>query len=46
MGKALQKAPPILAASFRRLGIGGFVFFLAKGLLWLAVPWAAHLMAG
>ncbi|MGD2129016.1 MAG: hypothetical protein PVJ33_12285 [Lysobacterales bacterium] len=46
MGNALRKAPPSLAAPFRRLGIGGFVFFFAKGLLWLAVPWVAHLMAG
>ena len=22
----------------RRLGVGGFLFFLVKGLLWLAVP--------
>ena len=25
----------------RRIGIGGFAFFLAKGLLWLAVPYLA-----
>ena len=25
----------------RRLGVGGFAFFLAKGLLWLAVPYLA-----
>lgn len=24
-----------------RLGVGGFLFFLAKGLLWLAVPYLA-----
>lgn len=23
---------------FKRLGFAGFLFFLAKGLLWLAVP--------
>ena len=33
-------APAIAAmpAWLRRLGVGGFVFFFAKGLLWLAVP--------
>jgi hypothetical protein len=25
-------------AWLRRLGLGGFMFFLAKGLLWLTVP--------
>jgi hypothetical protein len=24
---------------FKRLGIGGFMFFLIKGLVWLAVFW-------
>jgi hypothetical protein len=28
----------------RRLGIGGFVFFLAKGLLWLTVPYLATVL--
>jgi len=32
---------PTLPAWLRRLGIGGFAFFLAKGLLWLAVPYLA-----
>lgn len=31
-------APTATPAWLRRLGIGGFCFFLAKGLLWLAVP--------
>ena len=28
----------------RRLGVGGFVFFLAKGMLWLTLPWFAGTM--
>jgi hypothetical protein len=28
----------------RRLGLGGFVFFLAKGLLWLTVPYLASVL--
>jgi len=30
-----------LPAWLRRLGIGGFAFFLVKGLLWLTVPYLA-----
>jgi hypothetical protein len=30
-----------IPAWLRRLGIGGFAFFLAKGLLWLTVPYLA-----
>jgi hypothetical protein len=26
------------AGRLRRLGVAGFVFFLVKGLLWLAIP--------
>lgn len=34
-----QKLPP---AWLKRLGVGGFLFFLIKGLLWLLVPaWLA-----
>jgi hypothetical protein len=29
---------------WKRLGMAGFVFFLAKGLLWLAVPAVMYLM--
>ena len=32
---------PTLPAWLRRLGVGGFAFFLAKGLLWLTVPYLA-----
>lgn len=32
---ALAHRPP---AWLKRLGAGGFLFFLIKGLLWLAVP--------
>jgi hypothetical protein len=32
---APPRRPPAWA---RRLGVGGFLFFLIKGLLWLAVP--------
>ena len=28
-----------LLSWLRRLGIAGFLFFLVKGLLWLAIPW-------
>ena len=33
-------APPDApaASGWRRLGVAGFLFFLVKGLLWLAVP--------
>ena len=31
-------AGPRTRAWFKRLGFAGFLFFLAKGLLWLAVP--------
>lgn len=32
-------APPRLAPAWlKRLGVGGFLFFLVKGLLWLLVP--------
>lgn len=39
---ALPRLPP---ARLKRLGVGGFLFFLIKGLLWLLVP-AALTMAG
>jgi hypothetical protein len=32
---ALARLPP---AWLKRLGVGGFLFFLLKGLLWLLVP--------
>ena len=32
---------PTLPAWLSRLGIGGFAFFLVKGLLWLTVPYLA-----
>lgn len=32
-------APPRLPPAWlKRLGVGGFLFFLVKGLLWLMVP--------
>ena len=31
----------VLPAWLRRVGLGGFVFFLVKGLLWLTVPYLA-----
>jgi hypothetical protein len=33
--QALAQRPP---AWIKRFGVGGFVFFLIKGLLWLTVP--------
>ncbi len=30
--------PKLHSAWLKRIGVGGFLFFLAKGLLWLAVP--------
>jgi len=30
---------PQLPGWLRRLGLAGFVFFLAKGMAWLAVPY-------
>jgi hypothetical protein len=38
-------APHRTAAWFGRLGFAGFVFFLAKGLLWLGVPVLLELWA-
>jgi hypothetical protein len=39
-------APPRPAPAWlKRLGVGGFLFFLVKGLLWLLVP-AALTVAG
>lgn len=29
---------------WKRLGMAGFIFFLAKGLVWLAVPVVMYLM--
>ena len=37
--------PSRLGARLRRLGFGGFVFFLAKGMLWLAIPAVLRLLA-
>lgn len=37
--KAIVHPPQAsVPAWLKRLGAGGFAFFLAKGLLWLAVP--------
>lgn len=33
-----------LPAWLQRLGIGGFAFFLVKGLLWLSVPYLAGVL--
>jgi hypothetical protein len=33
-----RKDPTPTARRWRRLGVAAFLFFLAKGLLWLAVP--------
>ena len=32
-----------MRAMLRRFGVAGFLFFLAKGLLWLAVPAVVYL---
>ncbi len=37
--------PKIQPAWLKQLGVGGFMFFLIKGLLWLTVP-ALLAMAG
>ena len=34
---------PTAASWLKRLGLGGFLFFFAKGLLWLALPYLASL---
>ena len=41
MQTASRNTPVVLPAWLRRAGIGGFVFFLVKGLLWLTVPYLA-----
>lgn len=38
-------SPKTSPAWLKKLGVGGFLFFLAKGLLWLTVP-AMLAMAG
>ena len=38
------KAILTLPAWLRRLGIGGFAFFLVKGILWIAVPYVASVI--
>ena len=35
-GTLVQPKPP--PAWLKRLGVGGFLFFLIKGVLWLTVP--------
>jgi len=35
---------PVSTSLVRKLGTAGFLFFLAKGLLWLAVPALAGLL--
>lgn len=42
---AAMMHPHSRLAWLKRLGMGGFLFFLAKGLLWLTVP-AMLTMAG
>jgi hypothetical protein len=37
--------PRLQAAWLKRLGVGGFLFFFIKGMLWLTVP-ALLAMAG
>jgi hypothetical protein len=44
MNQALAQ-PLLPRAWLKRLGVGGFLFFLVKGLLWLLVP-AALAMIG
>ena len=44
MNQALVQ-PRLPQAWLKRLGVGGFLFFLIKGLLWLLVP-AALAMIG
>ncbi|MFV8819887.1 hypothetical protein [Haliea sp. E17] len=44
MSIVLQRRPLQLPAWLSRLGVAGFLFFLAKGLLWLALPWVAALL--
>ena len=44
MNQALAQ-PKLSPAWMKRLGVGGFLFFLIKGLLWLLVP-AALAMIG
>lgn len=36
--KQLQGTPALPPAWLKRLGAGGFLFFLTKGVLWLLVP--------
>ena len=42
MKNAMPALP--LPAWLRKLGIGGFAFFLVKGLLWLSVPYLAGVL--
>ena len=43
MNAHVVKELPASASWLKRLGLGGFLFFLGKGLLWLALPYLASL---
>jgi hypothetical protein len=44
MNPVSRNDAPHLPAWLRRLGFAGFLFFLAKGLLWLTVPCLATIL--
>lgn len=42
MNLSLSESCSNLLSGMCRLGFAGFMFFLIKGLLWLAIPYFAH----
>ncbi len=46
MALAIQRQPRQLPPWLTRIGLAGFLFFLGKGLLWLALPWIAASLLG
>jgi len=44
MQRAFRMHIPAPPAWLRRLGLGGFIFFLAKGLVWLTLPYLASVI--
>jgi hypothetical protein len=44
MQSTLRAHVPAPPAWLRRLGLGGFFFFLVKGLAWLTLPYVASVI--
>jgi hypothetical protein len=38
-----ERVSSIRTRLLKRMGFAGFLFFFLKGMLWLLIPWMAHL---